>query len=102
MRDALWGGPNAFDVARQPFAAALQELSAVRVSRPELRYGRQYFRHVSGDGTSFGHSPFDGGVTAFSRILAASKSPSWPTRARRKPSPGTCLWTPTSLRPAPC
>jgi len=60
-------------VARQPFAATLQELSAVRAARPELRYGRQYFRPVSGDGTSFGHSPFGGGVIAYSRILAASE-----------------------------
>jgi glycosidase len=73
VREALWGAPNAFDVARQPFAATLQELSAVRAARPELRYGRQYFRPVSGDGTSFGHSPFGGGVIAYSRILAASE-----------------------------
>lgn len=73
VREALWGAPNAFDVAQQPFAATLQELSAVRAARPELRYGRQYFRPVSGDGAAFGHSSFDGGVIAFSRILAASE-----------------------------
>jgi glycosidase len=73
VREALWGAPNAFDLARQPFAATLQELSAARAARPELRYGRQYFRPVSGDGATFGHSSFDGGVIAFSRILAASE-----------------------------
>jgi glycosidase len=73
VREALWGAPNAFDPPQQPFAATLQELSAVRVAHPELRYGRQYFRPVSGDGADFGHSPFHGGVIAFSRILAASE-----------------------------
>jgi glycosidase len=73
VREALWGAPGAFDLARQPFAGTLQDLSAVRAARPELRYGRQYFRPLSGDGVTFGHSGFDGGVVAFSRILAASE-----------------------------
>jgi hypothetical protein len=34
-----------------------------------LRYGRQYFRPCSGDGVHFGHSPYKGGVIAFSRVL---------------------------------
>src|SRR5262249_51127692 len=34
-----------------------------------LRYGRLYFREVSGNGTDFGHSSGDGGIVAFSRIL---------------------------------
>ena len=34
-----------------------------------LRYGRQYFRQVSGNGTDFGISAFPAGVLAFSRIL---------------------------------
>ena len=40
-----------------------------RDAEPALRYGRQYFRDLSGDGTAFGASPFPGGVVAFSRIL---------------------------------
>src|SRR5512144_1636398 len=36
---------------------------------PALRYGRQYFRPVSGDGVNFGISPFPGGIVSFSRIL---------------------------------
>lgn len=73
VREALWGAPNAFDLARQPFATTLQQLSAVRAAHPALRYGRQYFRPVSGDGATFGHSPFKGGVVAFSRILATTE-----------------------------
>jgi hypothetical protein len=41
----------------------------LRAEQPALRYGRFYFRPVSGDGRNFGISPFPGGVLAFSRIL---------------------------------
>ena len=34
-----------------------------------MRYGRQYFRPISGDGIHFGVSTFPEGVLAFSRIL---------------------------------
>ena len=34
-----------------------------------MRYGRQYFRPISGDGIHFGISTFGAGVLAFSRIL---------------------------------
>jgi glycosidase len=73
VREALWGAPNAFDLAGQPFAGTLRSLTAVRAARPELCYGRQYFRVLSGDGVTFGHSEYPGGVIAFSRILAASE-----------------------------
>ncbi|MDR3619882.1 MAG: alpha-amylase family glycosyl hydrolase [Paludisphaera borealis] len=68
VREALWGKPNAFDVAH-PFYKAFQNLSAIRDSQPPLRYGRLYFRPISGDGVHFGASPFAPGVLAFSRIL---------------------------------
>jgi hypothetical protein len=42
----------------------------VRASQPVLRYGRQYFRPLSGvDGVIFGLSPYPSGILAFSRIL---------------------------------
>ncbi len=41
----------------------------MRRQQPALRYGRQYFRPVSGDGHVYGVSPFPGGIMAFSRIL---------------------------------
>jgi glycosidase len=69
VREALWGaGPSAFDPGH-PFYEAIQRLAAVRAEQPALRYGRQYFRPVAGDGAHFGHSPYPGGVLAFSRIL---------------------------------
>jgi hypothetical protein len=41
----------------------------VRASEAALRYGRFYFRPISGDGVNFGISGFSPGVLAFSRIL---------------------------------
>ena len=67
VREALWGGP-AFDET-SAFYQAIQSIAAVRRSTPALRYGRQYFRPVSGDGQHYGISTFTGGVLAFSRIL---------------------------------
>jgi glycosidase len=68
VREALWGKPGGFD-SNHPLYKAIKQLSAVRDSRPELRYGRLYFRPISGDGRRFGASSFAPGVLAFSRIL---------------------------------
>ena len=68
VREALWGRPGAFSSDHALFHA-METLAAIRASQPALRYGRQYFRQVSGDGARFGISPFTGGVLAFSRIL---------------------------------
>jgi glycosidase len=69
VREALWGKPNAFDQGH-PFYKTISEIAAVRRKCPPLRYGRQYFRPISGDKTNFGLSFYDGGgVLAFSRIL---------------------------------
>ncbi|HEY0713174.1 MAG TPA: alpha-amylase family glycosyl hydrolase, partial [Polyangia bacterium] len=68
VREALWGAPSPFD-KNHKFFQATKTLAAVRQAEPALRYGRQYFRKLSGDGITFAHSPFPGGVIAFSRIL---------------------------------
>ena len=68
VREALWGKPSAFDV-NHPFYQAIKRLSEIRDIQPALRYGRLYFRPISGDGVHFGASPFAPGVLAFSRIL---------------------------------
>ncbi|HEX8148790.1 MAG TPA: alpha-amylase family glycosyl hydrolase [Pyrinomonadaceae bacterium] len=67
VREALWGRGDAFDRAH-PLFQTIRALSDLRLAEPALRYGRQYFREVSGDGAGFGHS-FGNGVLAFSRIL---------------------------------
>jgi len=67
VREALWGIPG-FDRG-SAFFKALRDIATVRRTKPPLRYGRQYFRPISGDGNNYGISPFAGGVLAFSRIL---------------------------------
>ena len=67
-REALWGKPNAFATNTAAFAQ-VQALARLRESEPPLRYGRLYFREVSGNGEDFGHSSGQGGIIAFSRIL---------------------------------
>jgi len=73
VREALWGRPGAFDEA-DPFFVALRNIATVRAQNAALRYGRQYFRPVSGDRKTFGPSTFAPGVLAFSRILNESET----------------------------
>ena len=68
-REALWGKPNAFDPSGETYRE-VAAISRLRIEEPAIRYGRLYFREVSGNGHDFGHSAGRGGVVAFSRILA--------------------------------
>jgi glycosidase len=68
VREALWGIAPAFPQTTL-FYTELQQAVAVRNAEPALRYGRFYFRPISGDSVNFGVSPFTGGVLAWSRIL---------------------------------
>lgn len=68
LREALWGKEHPFD-RQQAIYRTIEALAAVRNSQPALRYGRQYFRPVSGDGDHFGISSFSPGILAWSRIL---------------------------------
>ena len=67
VREAIWGGPgfprNSF------FYQQISRIAQVRSQTPALRYGRFYFRPISGDGVNFAVSTFVQGVLAFSRIL---------------------------------
>lgn len=67
-REALWGKPDAFDRSH-PFYKKVRELAAIRNEQPALRYGRLYFRPLSGNGVDFGISCTRSGMLAFSRIL---------------------------------
>jgi len=67
VREALWGGPG-FD-RTSPFYISLQQIAKLRRAEPALRYGRQYFRSISGDGLHFGISGTPAGILSFSRIL---------------------------------
>jgi hypothetical protein len=68
----LWGKPSAFDESH-PLYAALKGISDVRAAQPALRFGRQYFRQLSGNKRDFAVSNFTPGVIAFSRILNAQE-----------------------------
>jgi glycosidase len=68
VREALWGAPNAFDQT-DPFYVAIRDIAALHARQPALRYGRQYFRPISGSGNQFGISGGAPGIVAFSRIL---------------------------------
>jgi glycosidase len=67
VREALWGGPG-FQTGSF-YYRQISRLASVRAAQPALRYGRFYFRPVSGDGQHFGISSFPQGILAFSRIL---------------------------------
>ncbi|MBN2144464.1 MAG: alpha-amylase, partial [Candidatus Aureabacteria bacterium] len=77
VRECMFGGNwGAFETTGAHFFnpnhaiyKAIKTIAQIRKEIPSLRYGRQYFREISGNGTDFGH-PFNGRCTlAFSRIL---------------------------------
>ena len=69
VREALWGKPEAFS-QNSIFFQAIRDLALVRDTQPALRYGRCYFRPISGDGVHFGISTGAPGIVSFSRILS--------------------------------
>jgi glycosidase len=68
VREALWGKPDAFDQSAF-FYREISKIASVRAGCGVLRYGRLYFRQVSGNGKDFGYPKGAGGIIAFSRIL---------------------------------
>jgi len=68
VREALWGIAPGFPQSSL-FYRQIQSVVAVRNGQPALRYGRFYFRPISGDSVNFGVSPYPGGILAWSRIL---------------------------------
>ena len=67
VRQALRGGPG-FRQAN-PYYQQNRGMATIRATEAALRYGRFYFRPISGDQRTFGISSFTPGVLAFSRIL---------------------------------
>jgi glycosidase len=67
VREALWGGPGF--AQDSVYYQHISQIATVRRATPALRYGRFYFRPISGDGQHFGISTFLNGTLAFSRIL---------------------------------
>jgi glycosidase len=69
VREALWGKPSPFDQS-STFYRAIKDIASVRDNQPALRYGRQYFRPLSGDGVTFSISQLAPGILAYSRLLS--------------------------------
>jgi glycosidase len=70
VREALWGKqPSPFDQT-SAFYQAIKSIASVRDNQPALRYGRQYFRPLSGDSVTFGISQTAPGILACSRLLS--------------------------------
>ena len=77
VRECVFGGEwGAFESTGRHFFnpenliyQQIAAIAAIRGREPALRYGRQYFREISGNGVDYGY-PVDGGYTlAYSRIL---------------------------------
>jgi glycosidase len=78
VRESMFGGQwGAFDTQghhcfnpQHPIYQRIRHIAQVRHHEPALRYGRQYFREISGNGADFGHPLVPGECTlAYSRIL---------------------------------
>ena len=81
VREAMFGGKwGSFDTQgvhffnpEHPIYKTIQRVAKIRKQEPTLRYGREYFREISGDGEHFGH-PIDGNCTlALSRVLDSTE-----------------------------
>ena len=76
VRECMFGGNwGAFDTTGVHFFdeqnqiyQGIKSIAAIRAQEPALRYGRQYFREISADGTNFGY-PGGSGTLSYSRIL---------------------------------
>jgi len=77
IRECMFGGKwGAFNTTGHhffnpdhPIYKRISQITAIRQKEPALRYGRQYFREISGNGFDFGY-PVDGRCTlAYSRVL---------------------------------
>ena len=81
VRECMFGGRwGAFDSEGyhffnpgHPIYQGIAKIAAIRQSEPALRYGRQYFREIAGNGIDFRY-PVDGRCTlAYSRVLDDSE-----------------------------
>ncbi len=73
MFGGSWGGFGTagchFFNPQHEIYRAIAAIAAVRRGQPALRYGRLYFREISGNGRDFGHPTSGDCILAYSRIL---------------------------------
>ena len=68
LRQALWMVEDCFN-PKSHFYVGIRKIAQLRKNEPAVRYGRQYFREVSGNGIDFELSDINGGILSYSRIL---------------------------------
>lgn len=73
VRECLWRTPVFTQSPQHPLYRTIRALSGLRREQPALRYGRVYFRQLTGNGFDFGFSEYAPGVLAFSRLLNDSE-----------------------------
>jgi hypothetical protein len=54
---------------QNPIYQGIAKIARIRAEEPTLRYGREYFREISGDGIHFGHPQGGHCTLSFSRVL---------------------------------
>jgi glycosidase len=77
IRECMFGGDwGAFDTRgchffdeQHPVYVMIKKIADIRASHPQLKFGRMYFRNVSGDGQSFGRCSSEICTLAFERVL---------------------------------
>lgn len=77
IRENMFGGEwGAFGTTNvhffneeHPLYRGIKEIAEVRKNEPALRFGRQYFRNISRDGSHFYFPTVQDGVLAYSRII---------------------------------
>jgi Glycosidases len=81
IRECMFGGEwGAFRTQgyhffnpENPIYCGISEVAKIRMSEPALRYGRQYFRQISENGTDFFYPLSGKNTLAYSRILDTSE-----------------------------
>lgn len=81
VRECMFGGRwGAFETTGHhffnpghPIYQHISAIAAIRTRQPALRYGRQYFREISGNGNHFGHLQDGLGTLAYSRVLDSTE-----------------------------
>ncbi len=77
VRECMFGGKwGAFDTTgvhffnpQHPIYKGIARIAQIRSKEPALRYGRQYFRQISGNGVDFGYPETGQCTLAYSKIL---------------------------------
>lgn len=76
IRECMFDVANAGGTFLNPSCRIYSEIAKIAArfrDNPELRFGRIYFREISGNGTEFGYPQGNSCTLAYSRLLAGSE-----------------------------